>query len=75
MEQLKTNGTRLGEPEVKFIEGKLYEIRMDQHRILFMIRGKELILLHHFLKKTKKTPKSEINKAKREYQDWISRGN
>ena len=31
------------------------------------------VLLHHFRKKTQKTPKREINKAKSERDDWVSR--
>ena len=31
------------------------------------------VLLHHFLKKTQKTPKREIDKAKRELEDFKRR--
>jgi len=32
------------------------------------------VLLHHFVKKTQKTPRREIEKAKRELQDLKERG-
>ncbi|MBQ5845853.1 MAG: type II toxin-antitoxin system RelE/ParE family toxin [Selenomonadaceae bacterium] len=31
------------------------------------------VLLHHFRKKTQKTPMSELEKAKRERNDYIAR--
>jgi phage-related protein len=31
------------------------------------------VLLHHFVKKTRKTPKGEIERAKRELEDFLSR--
>ncbi len=31
------------------------------------------VLLHHFRKKTQKTPQREIEKAKMERDDWITR--
>ncbi|MBR1629751.1 MAG: type II toxin-antitoxin system RelE/ParE family toxin [Lachnospiraceae bacterium] len=33
----------------------------------------DFVLLHHFRKKTQKTPKREIEKAKTERDDWVSR--
>ena len=44
-------------------------------RILFVawLDG-SFVLLHHFVKKTQKTPRREIEKAKRELQDLKERG-
>ncbi|MGI6607181.1 MAG: type II toxin-antitoxin system RelE/ParE family toxin [Peptococcia bacterium] len=42
------------------------------HNILFAI-GIIWILLHHFLKKTKKTPRREIEQAKRNLTDYLER--
>src|SRR3972149_7714157 len=56
------------EPYSKHIKGKIRELRVDfahnRHRIFyFSFVGKKIILLHAFLKKTAKTPNSEIKKA------------
>jgi len=71
---LRQYGTRLGEPYVKHIEGDIWELRPLRNRIFFVgwTEGK-FILLHHFMKKTGKTPKREVEKAKREYADFIKR--
>ena len=58
----------LDEPYSKHIKGKIRELRVDfgpnHHRIFYFIFvGKKIILLHAFLKKTAKTPNSEIQKA------------
>ena len=46
-----------------------------KNRIFFVsFTNGRFVLLHHFLKKTQKTPKREIDKAKREYQEIIDNG-
>ena len=62
----------LDEPYTKHIRGKIRELRVDfgrnRHRILFFtFIGKNIILLHAFLKKTAQTPESEITKALNNY--------
>ncbi|MCL2081269.1 MAG: type II toxin-antitoxin system RelE/ParE family toxin [Oscillospiraceae bacterium] len=43
-----------------------WELRPYSDRILFAaLLGDGFVLLHHFVKKTQKTPKSEIEHAKR----------
>src|SRR3989344_1401059 len=66
----------LDEPYSRHIEGKIRELRVDfsknKHRIFyFAFINKKIILLHAFLKKTAKTPISEINKAKQNYLNVI----
>jgi phage-related protein len=71
---LETYGTRVGEPYVKHIEGDIWELRPLSHRVLFFYwRDKKFILLHHFMKKTQKTPTKEIDRAKRNQKDFIER--
>lgn len=65
---LKENEGKLDEPYSRHIEGKIRELRVDFHRnrhriFYFTFVGKKIILLHAFLKKTKKTPQNEINQA------------
>ncbi|HHY67694.1 MAG TPA: type II toxin-antitoxin system RelE/ParE family toxin [Alicyclobacillus sp.] len=67
-------GTRLGRPYVDHIEGPIWELRPGRYRVLFVgWRGNKFVLLHQFVKKTQKTPRREIEKARREYEDWIER--
>ena len=71
---LKMNGPRLAEPYCKHLEGEIYELRPVSNRILYAgWCGNEYVLLHIFAKKTQKTPRREIEKAKRELEDFKTR--
>ncbi len=71
---LKKYGTRVGEPTVKHIDGTLWELRPLAHRVLFFHwRENKLVLLHHFIKKTQKTPAKEIEQARRNMRDFLER--
>ena len=71
---LEEMGTRVGEPVIKHLKGDLWELRPLANRILFAYyKNNTFILLHHFEKKTQKTPKQEIEKAIREYMDYKRR--
>lgn len=67
MELLQENGTRLNENITKHIEDGIWELRY------FYFYEDTYVLLHRFRKKSQKTPKSEIEQAKRERDDYISR--
>jgi len=68
------HGTRVGEPVTKHLEGNIWELRPLDNRILFAYYKNNLfILLHHFTKKTQKTPSREIDQAKRNLADYIER--
>lgn len=63
-------GVAAGEPYIKHLEDDIWELRPLRNRILFVgWTDGGYILLHHFIKKTRKTPKREIEKAKRELQE------
>ena len=71
---LKEYGKSAGLPYIKQIDDKIWELRPLRDRIFFVAwNGDSFILLHHFMKKTQKTPKREIEQAKREYKDLIER--
>jgi len=71
---LEEYGTRIGEPTVKHVDGDLWELRPMAHRIFFFYwRDNKFILLHHFVKKTNKTPPKEIKRAQRNMQDFKER--
>ncbi len=72
---LKGRGLQLKEPFIKHIEEDIWELRPLRNRILFVAwRSGSFVLLHYFIKKTQKTPRREIEKAKREIKDIIERG-
>lgn len=75
IEMLNRYGTQAGEPYIKHLDGEIWELRPIRDRILFVgwVNG-GFVLLHHFMKKTQKTPAREIEKAKRELADLIERG-
>lgn len=67
-------GTRIGKPYVKHIEGEIWELRPLGNRIFFFYwKENRFVLLHHFIKKTQKTPQKEIKKAKSKLKDFIER--
>ena len=76
IEILEKNGTRAGAPFTRNIGDGIWELRPKDHRILFFgWHDNKIVLLHAFRKTTKKTPQQEIEKAKREMQDWLEHGN
>lgn len=71
IERLEYEGSFIGEPMVKYIKGKIWELRPVPNRIFFAtLENNQLILLHQFRKKSKKTPEREIEQAERELADW-----
>ena len=71
---LEEEGTRVGEPVTKHLEGEIWELRPLRNRFLYAyFEENTFIILHHFIKKTQKTPKREIEKAKRNLQDYLER--
>lgn len=74
VELLKTWGTRLPSSITKHLKDDLWELRPGSNRVLyFYFCDETFVLLHHFRKKTQKTPKSEIEKAEREMSDYKRR--
>jgi len=74
IEYLAKEGQNAGEPYIKHLDGEIWELRPLRDRILFaMWDGNSFILLHHFMKKTQKTPPKEIKQAKRNLTDYRER--
>jgi len=65
-------GWPLGEPIVKKMESGIWEIRTDlKNRIarIFVTKAPDkLVILHGFIKKTQKTPPSELEVARKRLQ-------
>lgn len=58
----------LGEPHIKHLEGKLWEIRLTGRdgiaRALYVAaKGRRLVVVRAFVKKTQRTPRTEIELA------------
>lgn len=74
IELLQQNGTRLNENITKHLEDGIWELRPGNNRVFyFFFQENTFVLLHQFRKKTQKTPKREIEKAKRERDDYLFR--
>ena len=74
IELLQNNGIRLPENITKHIDENIWELRPGSNRIFyFCCNNNQFILLHSFRKKTQKTPRREIEKAKSERDDYLSR--
>lgn len=71
MEMLSIYGLNLSEPYIKKIDNEIWELRPLKDRILFAsLHNNKFILLSVFTKKTQKTPKKEIEKAKKNLKDY-----
>lgn len=67
-------GFTLNEPYIKKLDKEIWELRPLRDRILFASWcNNKFVLLSVFMKQTQKTPKSEIEKAKRLLEDYKKR--
>jgi phage-related protein len=61
-------GWPLGMPLVEHIEGDIWEVRIKLStriaRVLFVLEGNTMVLLHGFIKKQQKTPTPELDVAR-----------
>ena len=72
------NGYELREPYSKHLDEGIFELRAkvgsDISRVLyFFIVGRKVVLTNGFIKKTQKTPPSEIEKAKEYRKEYLNR--
>jgi len=71
---LEIYGTRIGAPTVKHIDGSIWELRPLDNRVFFFYwKDDKFVLLHHYIKKSQKTPQREIDQARRNMADFIKR--
>lgn len=71
-------GSNLGMPHTKFIGEGLIELRIKSKegiaRLFFCTMiGKKIIMLHLYLKKTNKTPKKEIQIARKRMKEVLGK--
>ena len=71
---LSQHGTRLSQNITKHIEGPIWELRPGNNRVFyFSLEGSTFVLLHHFRKRTQKTPRRAIERAMAERSDYLKR--
>ena len=74
VELLKNQGTNLPTNIAKHIQDDIWELRPGNNRVLyFYFENNTFVLLHMFRKQTQKTPILEIEKAKKERNDFVMR--
>ena len=78
LELLELKGNELREPYSSYLTDGIFELRSKQgsdvSRVLyFFVVGKKIILTNGFRKKTQKTPKSEIELAKKYKAEYEQR--
>ena len=74
IDNLSIYGLSLGEPYIKHLDKEIWELRPIRDRILFAsLYNNKFILLSIFMKQTQKTPKNEIEKAKKFLDDYRKR--
>ena len=78
IDMLESNGSELREPYSKHLDDGIFELRAqigsDISRVLyFFMIGRKAILTHGFIKKTQKTPPSEIDRAKEYRAEYLER--
>ena len=79
IELLGANGTALRMPYSEHLVDGIFEVRAkvgsDISRVLyFFVIGKKIVLTNGFIKKTQKTPKHEIELAKKYRNEFLNRG-
>ena len=75
---VKEKGYQARMPYSEELEDGIFELRAkvgsDISRVLyFFVIGRKIVLTNGFIKKTQKTPRSEIERAKRYRADYLSR--
>lgn len=74
LDLLRNRGPELGMPYARHVEDKVWELRADAGRIFYCIyTGQRIILLHYYTKKTNKSPKREIDTARRRIDEFSKR--
>ena len=74
IELLQQNGTHMNENITKHLEDGIWELRPGNNRVFyFFFQDDIFVLLHQFRKKSQKTPKRDIEKAKRVRVDYLYR--
>ena len=72
IKMLAKQGSMLGFPYVRKMQGNVWELRPKSERVLYCcIEGNTIYLLHAFSKKSNKTPANELKTALQRYKQLI----
>jgi len=71
IEHLRINNGYLEEPQSRHLDGKMRELRIKRHRIIYaLMRGRLILLLYGFFKETQNTPPEAIKKAEQNLKNY-----
>lgn len=68
-ERMEEYGPDLGMPHTRAMGDGLFELRLSgpdgTARVFYTVQGRRIVMLHHFAKKSRKTPQRELAIARR----------
>ena len=75
-EMIEDLGPNLGKPYVGRLDSGLYEIRAKGKEgigrsVYCMVKARELVILHSFIKKSQKTPKKDLDLSKKRMKEVL----
>lgn len=71
---LEMYGTRVGLPSSRHIEGDIWELRPMNDRFFYAYwENNTFVILHQYVKQSRKAPRQEIEQAKRNLEDYLER--
>jgi len=75
-EMIEDLGPNLGKPYVGRLDSGLYEIRAKgkegiARSVYCTVKGREIVILHSFIKKSQKTPKKDLDLAKKRMKEVL----
>lgn len=78
IEQLRARNVQAREPLVRHLEGKLWELRRESRTniyrlIYFFFRGRQIVFVHGFQKKTQRIPRADLQTARGRYARFVER--
>jgi len=77
LDMLTSFGPNIGMPQSKLLKGydyTIYELRPQPERIFYaVVLNQQILLLHHYTKRTNRTDSRQITKALTNLRDWLQR--
>jgi phage-related protein len=68
-ERMEQYGPDLGMPHTRAMGDGVFEMRLSGPdgiaRVFYTVKGRRIVMLHHFVKKSRKTPPKELAVARR----------
>jgi len=75
---LEEHGTNVHEPYVAHLRDKLWEVRLEHQRVQYRLLyfpapHRRFVMLHGFVKKTRRAPARELEVAEQRMRDYLQR--